>query len=67
MSRSQIDKLADDIMERTLPCEFAVHLGDGAYNSTMFVNGVGLPDTMKSNHRNNLKDFLISHLNLPLH
>jgi Calcineurin-like phosphoesterase len=62
-----LDKLADDIMERTLPCEFVVHLGDGAFNATAFVNGVGLPDNLKSNYKNNLKDFLISHLNLPLH
>lgn len=62
-----LDKLAGDIMERALPCEFVVHLGDGAYNSTMFVNGVGLPDSMKGNYKNNLKDYLISHLNLPLH
>ncbi|HZL93728.1 MAG TPA: metallophosphoesterase, partial [Vicinamibacterales bacterium] len=62
-----LDKLAGDIMERALPCDFAVHLGDGAFNATAFVNGVGLPDNLKSNYRNNLKAFLISHLNLPLH
>ena len=62
-----LDKLAGDIMDNTLPCEFVVHLGDGAFNTTAFVNGVGLPDNLKSNYRNNLKDFLISHLNLPFH
>jgi hypothetical protein len=62
-----LDLLANDIMDNTLPCEFVVHLGDGAFNSTAFVNGVGLPDNLKSNYKNNLKDFLISHLNLPLH
>lgn len=62
-----LDKLAGDIMERTLPCDFAVHLGDGAFNATAFVNGVGLPDNLKGDYRNNLKAFLISHLNLPLH
>jgi hypothetical protein len=62
-----LDRLADDIMDNTLPCEFVVHLGDGAFNSTSFVNGVGLPDNLKGNYRNNLKDYLISHLNLPLH
>jgi len=62
-----LDRLADDIMDNTLPCEFAVHLGDGAFNATAFVNGVGLPDNLKSNYKNNLKDFLISHLNLPFH
>jgi hypothetical protein len=43
------------------------NLGDGAFNSTAFVNGVGLPENLKSNYRNNFKDFLISHVNLPLH
>src|SRR5262245_14506637 len=62
-----LDKLADDIMERTLPCEFVVHLGDASYNSTMFVNGVGLPDNLKSDYKNNFKDYLVSHLNLPFH
>ena len=62
-----LDKLAGDIMNNTLPCDFVVHLGDGAFNSTAHVNGVGLPDNMKANYRNNLKAFLISHLNLPLH
>lgn len=62
-----LDLLADDIMERALPCEFVVHLGDGAFNSTAFVNGVGLPDSLKSNYRNNFKDFLVSHVNLPFH
>jgi hypothetical protein len=62
-----LDKLANDIMERTLPCEFVVHLGDGAFNATAFVNGVGLPDNLKADYKNNFKDFLLSHLNLPLH
>jgi hypothetical protein len=62
-----LDLLGDDIMNNTLPCEFAVHLGDGAFNSTAFVNGVGLPDNLKANYRNNFADFFVSHLNLPLH
>ncbi len=62
-----LDHLADDVMENTLPSEFVVHLGDGAFNATAFVNGVGLPDSLKSDHRNNFKDFLVSHLNLPFH
>jgi hypothetical protein len=62
-----LDLLAKDIMDNTLPCEFVVHLGDGAFNSTAFVNGVGLPDNLKSSYKNNLKDFLISHVNVPFH
>jgi hypothetical protein len=49
-----LDLLAKDIMDRALPCEFVVHLGDGAFNSTAFVNGVGLPDHLKSIYKNNL-------------
>ena len=62
-----LDKLADDIMDKTLPCEFVVHLGDGAFNSTAHVNGVGLPENMQGDKKNNLKDFLISHVNVPFH
>ncbi len=62
-----LDKLGDDIMDNTLPCEFVIHLGDGALNNTAFVNGIGLPDNLKGNYKNNLKDFLINHLKLPLH
>src|SRR5262249_4943106 len=62
-----LDRLADDIMDNTLPCEFVVHLGDGAFNSTAFVNAVGLPETLNSNYKNNLKDSLLSHVNVPFH
>jgi len=64
---AHLDLLAKDVMDNTLPCEFVVHLGDGAFNSTAFVNGVGLPANLKSNYKNNLKDFFISHVNVPLH
>jgi hypothetical protein len=61
-----LDRLADDIMDSTPPCEFVVHLGDGASDNTAFVNGVGLPKTMDP-YKNNFKAFLLSHLNLPFH
>jgi hypothetical protein len=61
-----LDRLADDIMDNTLPCEFVVHLGDGANDNTAFVNGIGLPKTMDP-YKNNFKAFLVSHLNLPFH
>jgi hypothetical protein len=61
-----LDRLADDIMDNTLPCEFVVHLGDGSNDNTAFVNGVGLPKTMDP-YKNNFKAFLVSHLNLPFH
>ena len=61
-----LDRLAQDIMDNTLPCEFVVHLGDGSNDNTAFVNGVGLPESMNS-AKNNFKAFLVSHLNLPFH
>jgi len=61
-----LDRLAQDIMDNTLPCEFAVHLGDGSNDNTAFVNGVGLPESMDP-YKNNFKAFLVSHLNLPFH
>ena len=61
-----LDRLAQDIMDNTLPCQFVVHLGDGAGDNTAFVNGVGLAQNMDP-YKDNLKAFLISHLNLPFH
>jgi len=61
-----LDSLAIDIMDNALPCEFVVHLGDGAYDNTAFVNGIGLPEPI-NHYKNNLKAFLVSHLNLPFH
>jgi len=61
-----LDRLADDIMDNALPCEFVVHLGDGAYNKTAFVNGVGLPKAADA-YRDNLKAFLVSHLHVQFH
>ena len=61
-----LDLLADDVMDNTLPCEFVVHLGDGALNKTAFVNGVGLPKTMDP-YKNNFKAFLVSHVKQPFH
>jgi hypothetical protein len=61
-----LDRLAEDIMDNTLPCEFVVHLGDGSNDNTAFVNGVGLPQSIDP-YKNNFKAFLVSHLNLPFH
>ena len=61
-----LDRLALDIMDNTLPCEFVVHLGDAANDNTAFVNGVGLPGPINQ-YKNNFKAFLVSHLNLPFH
>ncbi len=61
-----LDRLALDVMDNTLPCDFVVHLGDAAYDNTAFVNGVGLPESM-NRYQNNFNAFLLSHLNLPFH
>jgi hypothetical protein len=61
-----LDRLAQDVMDAALPCEFVVHLGDGAYDNTAFINGVGLPKTVDP-YKSNFKAFLLSHLNLPFH
>jgi len=61
-----LDRLAQDIMENTLPCEFVVHLGDGSNDNTAFVNGVGLPEPINQ-IKNNFSAYFLSHLNLPLH
>ena len=61
-----LDRLADDVMDNTLPCEFVVHLGDGANDNTAYINGVGLPKTSDS-YKNNFKAFLVDHLHLPFH
>ena len=61
-----LDLLAQDIMDAAVPCEFVVHLGDGAYDNTAFVNGIGLPKSVDP-YKSNFKAFLLSHLNLPFH
>ena len=53
-------------MDNTLPCEFVVHLGDGASDNTAFVNGVGLPKTAGS-LQEQLQGVPGVHLNLPFH
>ena len=59
-----LDRLADEMMDKASPCEFVVHLGDGANNKTPFVNGVGLPKALEPY---NFKALLVSHLHLPFH
>ena len=61
-----LDRLALDIMDNALPCEFVVHLGDASNDNTAFVNGVGLPEPINQ-MKNNFNAFLLSHLNLPFH
>jgi hypothetical protein len=61
-----LDRLAQDVMDRALPCDFVVHLGDGANDNTAYINGAGLPKSLDP-YKNNFKAFLVSHLHLPFH
>lgn len=61
-----LDKIGDDLINNTNLLDFAIHLGDIVHHNTAHVNGVGLPKRVNQ-YKNNLKDFLISHVNLPFH
>jgi hypothetical protein len=59
-----LDRLAQDVMDNALPCEFVVHLGDASYDNAAFINGAGLPERWNQ-VKNNFNAFFLSHLNLP--
>ena len=61
-----MDKICDDLVDNTNLIDFAVHLGDIVNHNTGHVNGIGLPWYVNQ-YRNNLKAFLINHVNLPFH
>lgn len=61
-----LDRLGDDLVDTTNLLDFAVHLGDIVNHNTGHVNGVGLPWYVNQ-YKNNLKAYLISHVNLPFH
>lgn len=59
-----LDKIGDDLIDNTNLLDFAIHLGDFINHNTGQINGVGLP-WFVNQYKNNLKAFLISHINLP--
>ena len=61
-----LDYLGDDLVESTNQLDFVVHLGDIVNHNTAQVNGEGLPWYVDQ-YRNNLKAYLISHVNLPFY
>lgn len=61
-----LDKIADDLVDSTNKLDFAIHLGDIVNHNTGHVNGVGLPWYVNQ-YKNNLKAYLINHVNLPFH
>jgi len=61
-----LDKLGDDLVNATNQLDFAIHLGDIINHNTAHVNGIGLPPIVNQ-YKNNLKAYLISHINLPFH
>jgi hypothetical protein len=63
---NHLDKIGDDLVENTNLLDFAIHLGDIINHNTGQVNGVGLP-FFANQYKNNLKAYLINHLNLPFH
>ncbi|KYK21319.1 hypothetical protein AYK21_04995 [Thermoplasmatales archaeon SG8-52-2] len=63
---NHLDKIGDDLVENTNLLDFAIHLGDIINHNTGQVNGVGLPFFVNQ-YKNNLKAYLIDHLNLPFH
>jgi hypothetical protein len=61
-----LDKIGDDLINNTNLLDFAIHLGDIVHHNTAHVNGIGLPKIVNQ-YKNNLKDYLISHVNLPFY
>ncbi len=61
-----LDRLGKDLVDATNQLDFVVHLGDIVNHNTAQVNGEGLPWYVHQ-YKNNLKAYLISHLNLPFY
>jgi hypothetical protein len=63
---AHLDRLGDDLVHATNLLDFAIHLGDIVNHNTAHVNGIGLLRFVNQ-YKNNLKAYLISHVNLPFH
>jgi hypothetical protein len=61
-----LDLFGDDLANSTNLLDFAIHLGDIVHHNTAQVNGIGLP-WFVNQYKNNLKAFLVSHINLPFY
>ena len=61
-----LDDIGQDLVDNTNLLDFVIHLGDIVNHNTGHVNGVGLP-WYANQYMNNLKAYLISHINLPFH
>ena len=61
-----LDRLGEDLVSNTNLLDFAIHLGDIVNHNTAHVNGIDLPRIVNQ-YQNNLKAYLISHVNLPFH
>ncbi len=61
-----LDHLSEDLVDATNQLDFVVHLGDIVNHNTAQVHGQGLPRVVNQ-YRNNLKAYVISHLNLPFY
>jgi len=61
-----LDDICQDLTDNTNLLDFAIHLGDIINHNTGHVNGIGLP-WYANHYLNNLKAYLISHINLPFH
>lgn len=59
-----LDRLGEDLVNATNLLDFAVHLGDIVNHNTAQVNGRDLP-WFVNQYKNNVKAFLISHVNVP--
>lgn len=61
-----LDDIGDDLIDNTNLLDFSIHLGDIVNHNTGHVNGEVLPWYVNQ-YLNNLKAYLISHINLPFH
>jgi hypothetical protein len=63
---NHLDKIGDDLIENTNLLDFSIHLGDIINHNTAQINGRDLPFYVNQ-YKNNLKAYLIEHINLPFH
>jgi hypothetical protein len=62
-----LDKLAGDIMDTRCRASSSCIWGTAHSTPTCSSTASDCPKIMKSNYKNNFKNYLVSHLNLPFH